>query len=364
MYLTITNLTPYLLARGLVSADTAMRGDLTIIDAGRRNRNFKVITGEHQGLFVKQIKTTSPDAIMTLEREAKFYRLLRSRPELEPLARMIPRFVDYNPANYTLVLELFPHAENLAEHQYRLGDFPERLGEIMGRSLAECHNQTRHFLTDPNVLSLLPRHVPWVFTTDPPYFPPLNQLGTPGTQLIALLQQHPDVVQLLQGMRHEWRFDSLLHGDLKWDNYLVFNDQDGAQDFRVVDWELADFGDASWDVGAVFGTYLVHWVVTHPLTAGLTTEMLFADASPKLVAMKPSMRRFWQSYVAARGLPAWAVDAYLERCLRFCAARLVVAVFEYLANWGQMTTHAVAMFQLGQRILHHPRRAAADLVGP
>jgi len=45
MSLTIASLPHFLLARGLLSSRSVVAGDFAVLDASRRNRNFKVICG-------------------------------------------------------------------------------------------------------------------------------------------------------------------------------------------------------------------------------------------------------------------------------------------------------------------------------
>src|SRR5262245_48257994 len=105
-----------------------MDGDFVVVEAGRRNRNFKVMRSSG-GLFVKQIRSLSPEAITTLQREAAFHELLRSRQQADKLRSVIPPLVDYDPATCSLAVELIPDGEDLSEYHLRLGEFPEAAGE-------------------------------------------------------------------------------------------------------------------------------------------------------------------------------------------------------------------------------------------
>jgi hypothetical protein len=115
-------------------------------------------------------------------------------------------------------------------------------------------------------------------------------------------------------------------------------------------------------VASIFTSYLAYWMLTMDPRMELTPPQAFEQARGRLEAMRPSLRAFWRNYAATRGLGP-AAQPYLDRCLWFCAARLVVAVFEYLYAAAAMTAATLAMLQLAQNILLDPRRAAAELFG-
>lgn len=365
MTLTASNLAHHLIARGLISAASVVDGDLTVLDAGRRNSNFKVLRTSSPGLFVKQARTAALEAITTHNREAAFYHAVRSRPALEPLARIIPKLVDYYPQAHTLVVELIPGAENLTEYHWRTGRWPESIGGLIGRSLGLYHACAAAFVNDTSLLALFPRQLPFVLNIDPVTLAPLPWASTAGTAIAGALRENADVLTHLQQLRSEWQLDALIHGDMKLDNCVIFEDGSGQAQFRVVDWELADIGDASWDCGSIFATCLAHWVFTSPMqpgqpAAGAATP---GDAAARLAAMQPMLRAFWGSYVATRGLAAPSAQAYLRRCLRFCAARLVLSIVEYTQGATQLTPNAHSALQLCRTIFAAPEQAAIEVLG-
>src|ERR1700755_819902 len=105
MYLTVANLTHFLVSRGLLDPDAIFVSDLVILDASRRNRNFKVIRSAGPGLFVKQMREMQQDAMLTLRREAACYERARDNPAL---SRLMPRLITYDPARHLLIVELLP----------------------------------------------------------------------------------------------------------------------------------------------------------------------------------------------------------------------------------------------------------------
>jgi hypothetical protein len=293
---------------------------------------------------------------------------VRSRPAFASLARIVPKLVDYDPSICSLLVELMPGGENLTEYHQRLDAFPEHVGEIIGRALGAYHTQTGRLLSEPVDYAIFPRQMPWLLTLDPSTLHPLTQSAAVGATLVPALQQHPLLLHCVLALRYEWRFDSLIHGDMKWDNLLIKENGDAEPDFRIVDWELVDLGDASWDVGAIFTAYVVYWLLTTSWTpaAGQQQPPEQVNATPaaeRFERMQPALRAFWRTYAAARTLDAAGAAAYLMRCMRFCAARLVLAAFEYLYGSPQMTPAVLGMLQVSQSIFLDPRKAAADLLG-
>src|SRR5271170_5046888 len=117
MYLTVANLAYFLICRGLLSPEAVVAGDLVVLDASRRNRNFKIIRSGEPGCFVKQMREGQPDAVMTLRREAACYEHARDDPALS-------RLITYDPSRHLLIVELLPDAESLADRYARERTFP------------------------------------------------------------------------------------------------------------------------------------------------------------------------------------------------------------------------------------------------
>ena len=88
MHLTPANLAYFLMDRCLLGADEIVGGRSPILDASRRNRNFKVIRQGAPGLFVKQMRDLQTDAMLTLEAGGGLLDLAREIPEV---ARIMPR---------------------------------------------------------------------------------------------------------------------------------------------------------------------------------------------------------------------------------------------------------------------------------
>jgi hypothetical protein len=358
MHLNVANIAHFLMSRGLLSPDAIVAGDLVVLDASRRNRNFKIIRSGRPGLFIKQIREMQPDAVTTLRREAGCYERAREDPVL---SRLMPRLLAYDAERHLLVLELLSEAESLADHHARERTWPAEIGRMLGGGLGIYHAHAGRIADDERMRALFARQIPVVLNWQYYGHAALGQYGRIGPALSALMRQHPEFEALLDAIGREWRFDSLIHGDMKWDNVLIFP-ASGGLDFRIVDWELADLGDADWDVGAVLQSFLTVWIMSMPIASGLPPEHYVAMAAEPIEPMRDVLRAFFEAYAHTRGFSAAERRPALERSMRFGAARLAWSAVEQRLYVGQLDMAALALLQVSLNILKDPAQAVKDLL--
>jgi len=358
MHLTAANLPYFLMDRGLLDAGDIVDGSLSVLETSRRNRNFKVIRKNAPGLFLKQMRDMQTDAMFTLKREALCYEIARDIPAL---ARIMPRLIRYDETRATLVLELLPEAESLLAYHARNKGFPIEIGNMLGEGLGVYHSQAGAFLGHPKLNGMLVRQMPIILRLGIDGHAMLGQFGRIGPAISALMQQHRDFEALLNALGEEWRFDSLVHGDMKWDNVLVFT-TGGRLDFRIADWEMADCGDAAWDVGAVLQSFLTAWIMSMPIASALPPDSYIGMAAQPLEAMRPVLKAFWRRYAETRGFDTSLQRKELERCMRFAAARLVWSAVEQRMYMAQVDPFAAALLQVSLNILKDPPRAVKEFL--
>jgi hypothetical protein len=357
MFLTAYNLAHYLIAKGLITTQSVVDGDFILAEAGRRNRNFKLSRRRLPGLFVKQVKSTEPQAIITIEREAAFYRAIGD-PRYAAISGMIPRFIDYDPTRYALTLRLTEDAESLSERQIRETVVPPDLARQLGQALALIHSFGAQVAADPALRPKLPCQIPWPLNVDTAGYSFLSAYGNLGAQLTQAIQETPGLTAGLPALRAYWQYDSLTHGDMKWDNCLQ-----RGEELVIVDWELADLGDGAWDVATIFKEYIASILMNRAMREAAAARDAPQPPEITLDTTRPSLCAFWKGYAEGRGLSGAAADLYLDRAVRFTAGRLVVAVLEYCTFAKNLDSTARTMLDYARRILEHPQIAAAQLAG-
>jgi hypothetical protein len=336
-----------------------------IADASRRNRNFKIIRRNSQGYFVKQIQNWDPQTVATLASEATCYRLARSGPEFAALARLVPRDFLYDTQRHVLVTELLNGGESLSDHHRRLNGFPLEPARLLGEYFGRLHREEAAPIGQHPELAAFRRQHAWILSAHQHGAQLFNALSAANAQLLNIVQSYPDFQRTLDELRQEWRADRLMHGDVKWDNCVVYPAKPGDSTLalKVVDWELADIGDTRWDVGALLQAYIAFWVFSMRISGDMPPAQYADTAQYPIESMQPSIRAFWQSYVAARGLDRTAAAALLAVSMKFGAARMIQSAYEVMQFSPQILPHALCLLQVSFNILREPQEAVTHLLG-
>lgn len=365
MVITSNNICYYLLERGLITAESVVDGDFMVIDVSRRNRNFKIIRRQFPSFFIKQIQNWEPQAVATLQCEATCYWLAQNDSDLSGLALLTPRYHLYDPSRHILITELLPEAENLSDYHRRLSKFPVEIAVKIGRALGTYHRENIDKLKDGPQSAHFPKRVPWILSINQKNSQLFGALSAANSQLFNIVQTYPEFDQALDELRTRWKFDSLIHGDMKWDNCVVYRaNGDGKElGFKIVDWELADIGDRRWDVGAILQAYLSFWIMSIPVNSEMSPAQFVELAQYPLEDMQPAIRAFWKAYLETLQLEGPEGAELLETCVQYGAARMIQTAYEYMQFSPQITPSALYLLQVSLNILKSPKEAIAHLLG-
>jgi len=348
MYLTAANIIHYLAERGLIAPAAVLDGDVVIVEAGRRNRNFLVLRQRDAGMFVKQNQRLEQAAKSGLALEAAFLALM-NEPEFLPLARWTARAVDYDARRDALILDLWPELENLREHCDRKGSpLPTATAATLGRALADLHGATGRRAAE-RLGRRLNGEPPWILTFPRAGAARVSALSPANRQLQRCLGERPEFEAAFARLAADWPRGALIHGDMKWDNILIAADQ-----IRLADWELANRGDPAWDLAGVLQSSLVFWIERAVDAA--------PDRALPLEALHPPAQAFLSAYESA-SLDGCGVPATVERLMAMTAARLVQSVYERSVAAEALSERARAMLQVSQNILREPRHTGTSLFG-
>jgi aminoglycoside phosphotransferase (APT) family kinase protein len=266
---------------------------------------------------------------------------------------------------FELVADVDSFQVRLEEHTER--DSLAGAARELGKCLATLHKcfHSESLQTDAR-LDTLSQQLPWAMSLHAPAPEMLAILSAANFQTLRILQTDPGLADRLDQLRQEWQPNTVIHSDIKFDNILVNKFQNIADRptfaIWIVDWEMVQIGDPAWDLAGALQDFLVSWVRSMPMTPDLGPEERIAAARLPLADVKGAIRNLWDGYRSTAGLAA-ATDKFLQRSIRFSAARLVQSAFELSMNVHQLTGAAVLLLQIASNILVEPRRAQVQLYG-
>lgn len=352
---------PYLLQCGLLEDRDVADSELQVLEVSRRNHNFKVFGNGGPGYFLKQGR--GADAVRSVAYEAQLYQWFRSHPSADALGALLPRCRFYDPEQCTLVLELLEQSQSLYQFHWRHRRVTAAIGTALGEALATLHRLTGSTTTNgdgdpgpgPAAGYLLLHH---------PGIDALTRASAAALEVVAVVQQSPELSEALDRLNREWRPTCVVHGDLRWDNCQVVPESlDAAPRVQFVDWEMAGIGDPRWDVGTVFSECLSEWLLSAPATSETPPGDFLPLARSPLRAMQPAMRSFWRAYVRGMKLDRATAADWLARSARYAGARLVQHAYEAMQGSFRLNANTIYLLQLSLNIIDRPLEAVALLLG-
>lgn len=359
---TITrNLVRYLIGKGLLTRGEVVDGGLALTMSRSRNRFVMLKRRSGASYFIKQAIETEPGTRETIAREAEIYRGAFGDDRLLPLRELLPRFRLHDSEQGILINDLIPDGETIAAVHNGLGACPVDLAARLGAALAAYHGI--RFVEGAPQAGLFPQQEPWILKLHSERDLGGMRRSPAASELVDILLAAPRTGALLAELRADWKRDTLIHTDMRWENCLLAprNQPLALRRLYVIDWELADIGDAAWDVGSMLQSYLAFWIASMPKQAD--PEAMHAGAKVPLAAIQPAIGAFWGSYIAASETYRGEAAQFLGRCVRLLAARMMVTAFERCAWASQMDPTALVLVQTALNILERPEPVAVELLG-
>jgi len=354
MYLTSTNVVHYLLARGIVTRQDVVHRPFSVFEIDGQHRSFRVTVGIGNGLFVKQLKAPSPTKIASLEREARSYRLAWSKPLFDSWQRVIPQWIAYDAERHVVIVERIADSEDFTTFHRPLKQFPVNLATRLGTALADVHNATSKLPRD----GVLPFSIapPWVLgfphSTEDDLAPEIKHLAKAVGEDLAYSRQ-------LEALRNGWSLDALIHGDLKWSNILVTPLASDVPHIRLVDWELANWGDPWWDVAGGMEGYFIESLLRNQ-DGNASQPDLFARGKC-FEFVRPPIDAIWSAYRQRRGNPSNTARDDAIHCLRFVGARLLLAMIETHGREGPWRANLAPLWEASRTLVCEPAGIADAL---
>lgn len=353
MRLTESNIHHYLLDKCYLNPKQFIEGDYTLESDRSRNAIFKVYQKTKQSLFVKQLVEIHPQNTYLLQKDATTHTLIKQTDCYQSTRKYIPNFIGYDSSNQILVTELFPFAKNL--HEIILEN--KTLSIVHSRTVAEIlssfHQPIKEELKSNPSLQFFNQQLPWILTIGDVQ----GLADIPNGLVIKQIFNYPSLINGIERLRVEWQSISLIHGDIKWVNFVCTSDDE----LKLIDWEIANIGDPLWDVAGVLQSYLSSWIFSYDNTI-LNHQKVVGQEYISIPSIQKGIQAFWKRYIELKKYSQEEANKALLISTRMAGARLLQTAFE--ANQQpHLLPNTVRAIQLCEHLFNHPKQLISELFG-
>jgi 5-methylthioribose kinase len=304
-------------ARDIVEVDEVGDGNLNLV--------FIVKDGSGRGVVVKQalpyVRLVGPDWPMTVERVRHEAEAMRAHAAVSP--EHVPALYDYDDDHHVIVME------DLSDHlvwrgalnqglihegaAHDLGLYVARVA--FGTSVLGLGNQEhKHAVARSMNPELCEITEDLVFTE--PYVDAGRNSVLPANEVDAR-ELAADEAMVVEMGHLKWRFmtaaEALIHGDLHTGSVMVKPATEGApRSTRAFDSEFAFYGPVGFDIGALWGNYLIAAARAYALQEDERAEWVLGLLADTWHSFEAEFRRLWPT----RRDPRVFTDGVLERFIR------------------------------------------------
>lgn len=314
--LSLATLPVYLANRGHLSISDWVGGRCTLSSMPGQHDNFLVHAPSNSGLFLKQVRVPTTETIAAIENEARMLAEFEHRDVWDRFRRCVPRLRDYDRSRHLLVIESIEgknlydayHSLSSAGDAAKLSDLPVSVGKW----LARFHDAGRQARGDAMNAALTTK-LPVAISLQPPDPNFYTALSPACRQTIDWIRADAAFFHGLQSNQAHWQIDTIIHGDLKWNNVMIASGPEA--EIKFIDWELARWGDPAWDVAGVLQSFIIHDV-----------ERSDSASTNRVANLRSDATALWTSY--GQHSQSKQDESWSDRVRRCCAARLVQSVLE------------------------------------
>lgn len=353
--LTPDNVLQYLRKRNLINEEEVVKGNFRVVPVNTRNNIMKIEVVPGQSLFVKQLVGDAASPVL-LKRETAAYGLFRKYSDTFPVASAVPALLDYNENDLVMVTELLDDAQNLHEHYMYSREFNPQLAREQAALLAAYHQLP---LSEAETSSF-PRLLPWVLQLNNFKANQFFLNNEASAHVISIIKEDALLQSSLARLASRWSATHLIHGDIKWINFLLTKNAAGNAQ-RLIDWELADMGDPLWDVAGLLQSHVVSWLFGFDDHNPANTQFPQQMEAFNITHMQPSAQAFTEEYMRLANITQNKRTEFLHQVMQYTAARILQTSIEGVTFLSKIGANNMRGVQLAHNIFKDPAYAMREL---
>jgi Phosphotransferase enzyme family len=309
-------------------------------------------------------------------REWCIQELVAQFPEVDNWRAWLPSIPFFDEENSILIVDYLKDYRNLGEFYGKENEYPVPIAASMGAMLAAFHRPTldsqkfKNFLLqdsqttiyDPaaNTLHDLNRVEPEIF----------GQVPSDGLKFLVLYQRYDSLGKALAELSGAIEPCCLAHNDLKLNNILIpenwensISSETNTVPLKLIDWERSCWGDPSFDLGMLVGSYLTLWLSSLVVSKSISIDEALTMAMTPLEKIKPSLYALITSYLNNFPEILDRRPDFLKRVIQFAGLALIQVIQSNLQYQKSFNNTGVCMLQVAKSLLCRPEASVKTIFG-
>jgi 5-methylthioribose kinase len=363
------NVFDYLIERHLCQPSDPSNSTVEPIAA--KNFNLLVKLPDGRKLLVKQERHNEVgQAAGEFVGEWQLQAFLAQFPAVSHLRLYLPEVLHFDAANSLMVFSYLEEYQDLMEFHTQEKQFPTDIAAEMGTILGQIHRGTelqpdyQAFFTQESERSQIgqvPQLIQELERVGPDIF---GAVPADGLKFFALYQRYDSLGQAIAELGQAYRPSCLTHNDLKLNNILLHkNRSESSQMLRLIDWERSAWGDPSFDLGTLVGSYVQLWLSSLVISQSLSIEESLRLAMTPLEEVQPSIAALSLAY--SNTFPKILSDRpdFWQRVVQFTGFSLIQQILGMIQYQKSFGNTGIAMLQVAKTLLCRPEASMPTIFG-
>lgn len=338
--------------KGLLKPKSIVDGDFMVTQTQNRNAIFKIHIKDDKSLFIKQLVSFDSQNTYFLQKDATCLWLIKNEKVFENLSQYVPEYYGYDPEKQVLIVEYIPEAKNVEEvYQEKKMLDPKMLDQV-SKILSSYHFKLEDKTLTNRSVQFFMKQLPWTFqfaASSGAYssqFSAMNQTNP----VMNYLKDNSAFLSLMKNYVKDYEFTTLIHGDIKWMNFILKNSGD-VDSLKIIDWELADIGDPLWDMAGVIQSLFTSKVLLSMTVAPGVYQGASSLTQQQMTQTLEEINVIWSSYCKYQNFDDTKKHDGLLKTLRFAGMRLVQTAFEHNVSSQQLMPNTIKLLQISHSLL-------------
>jgi tRNA A-37 threonylcarbamoyl transferase component Bud32 len=276
--------------------------------------------------------------------------------------------LNFDVENSIIIFKYLDDYRDLMDFYTKEKGFPPEITQEIGTILGTIHRDTfqhqeyqKFFTQNSANFNQISHLINGLERVEPEIF---GLVPDDGLKFFALYQRYDSLGQAIAELGNAVIPSCLTHNDLKLNNILLQKDwQNASNMIRLIDWERSAWGDPTFDLGTIIGSYIQIWLSSLVISNSLNIEESLGLAMTPLELLQPSIGALILAYLNTFPAILEHRPDFLQRVVQFTGFTLIQQIQAMIQYQKSFSNMGIAMLQVAKTLLNRPVQSIPTIFG-